>query len=676
MNSRRALLHSFALSGVLLSACGERTTIKPTPTPVSPLVTLPEPKAIAQDITPGKKGGLLAIAVMGGPKTFNPTVANEESSKEVYRLLFSKIGLYDWKNQKTVPGLAHKWSVADDNRTWTFHLRKNLKWSDGEPLTADDVVFTWNDVIYNPGIDSVTADIFKIEGKQFEVTKIDELTFRVVTPKIFAPFIEFFGDVEILPKHVLAEAVKAKRFKESYGINIDPKDFVGSGPYKLKEFKPGEYTLLERNPHYHRFDNEGTRLPYIDNVVVTEVPDMNALALKFENGESHVMRMIRSEDYERLNAAAEEGKFQMFDLGVGPEKRFFWFNMNTNKTAALKIVSTPPEIEVMWGRIGLGKTPVDKTLPVGDVQLIAAFEGKRQTNTIQLNESTVLPLQLKVDFGTIQIADPRGDKKLKPEPIVKPERLKWFLNKKFRQAISYAIDRPSIVESIYAGRADFNYSYISPANKQWYNPNVPKFPYDPDKARALLAEIEIKDRDNDGYLEDGDGNDIEFIFNTNTGNTERERIAVLVQDDLKRLGVRLVYQPLEFNTLVQKVTGDYKYDCVLLGLGGASLDPQSSANVLVSSGFTHFWFPRQLKPVTEWEARIDELYARQVETLEFDERKKMIDEVQMILGDQIPFIYLVQKYNYAAIKNGVGNVKPTAMYSWHVTWNLDELYYE
>ncbi|MEI9961924.1 MAG: ABC transporter substrate-binding protein [Limisphaerales bacterium] len=95
---------------------------------------------------------------------------------------------FDWTTQTVEPGLAESWNVAPDNKTWTFKLRKGLLWSDGQPLTADDIVFTWNDVIYNLDIDNVTRDAFIIEGKKFTVTKIDDLTVQVVTPSIYAPF--------------------------------------------------------------------------------------------------------------------------------------------------------------------------------------------------------------------------------------------------------------------------------------------------------------------------------------------------------------------------------------------------------------------------------------------------------------------------------------------------------
>lgn len=558
-------------------------------------VPLPDPPFVAK-CEPGTPGGRLVIATFGDPKTLNPITANEGSSQDIYRFIFASLLGYDWPAQEVTPGLAQSWTVEPDNKTYTFKLRKNLKWSDGAPLTADDVIFTFNDIIYNPDIVNVTVDVLRVDGKNFQVTKVDDLTIKVVTPEIFAPFLESFGGIPILPKHKLAKAVAEKRFPSAYGINTAPGEIVGSGPFRLKEFKPAQFTLLERNPYFYEVDSKGQRLPYLDTVVYSVVPNMNAMSLSFLSGGSDVQETITPDEYDKFKAESANGKFKLYDLGFGPERIFFWFNMNTNK-----------------------------------------------------NQKT-------------------------GKPYVDAKKLKWFRNTKFRQAVSYAVDRESIIKAIYSGRAKIGYGFISPANKKWYNPNTAAYAYDPARARALLKEIGIEDRDGDGVLEDAEGNKIEFVFNTNTGNGVREKTATLIQADLKRLGMAVTYQPLEFNTLVDKIDVSYDYDCILMGLGGGGMDPADNLNVLRSDGFTHFWFPREKTPATEWEARIDQLMNAQLKTIDFKERKKYFDEVQEIMGREMPFIYTVQPYTYAAIRADVGNVRPTAISYYRVTWNAEELY--
>ncbi|HSH96173.1 MAG TPA: ABC transporter substrate-binding protein, partial [Roseimicrobium sp.] len=250
----------FTTLGLLGSGCGGKSdgpSSGGAPTPVAQ-TPLPEPPYVAK-CEPGVHGGRLVVATFGDPKTFNPITANEASSTDIIRFLFMGLVNMDMPSQEIIPALAHKWSVLPDNKTWTFELRKGLKWSDGKPLTADDVVFTW-DVIYNPDIINVTADLFRIDGKNFKVTKIDDLTIQVVTPEPYAPFVEFFGQIPIIPKHILNRSVAEKSFVSAYGISTPPDQLVGSGPFRVKQFKPGEFTLMERNPYFWGVDSKGQRL--------------------------------------------------------------------------------------------------------------------------------------------------------------------------------------------------------------------------------------------------------------------------------------------------------------------------------------------------------------------------------------------------------------------------------
>jgi peptide/nickel transport system substrate-binding protein len=191
-----------------------------------------------------------------------------------------------------------------------------------------------------------------------------------------------------------------------------------------------------------------------------------------------------------------------------------------------------------------------------------------------------------------------------------------------------------------------------------------------------LKEIGMEDRNGDGYLEDADGNGIEFALNTNVGNSAREKIAVLIKSDLEKLGIRVVFQPVEFNTLIQKIDVTYDYECLLLSLGGGGTDPSSSMNVIRSDGFTHQWFPRQKSPSTDWEARLDYLMNTQNKTLDFNERKKHYDEVQEILCEQVPMIFTVTPFFYAAARSDIGNLRPTPLSSYRATWNIEELYFK
>jgi peptide/nickel transport system substrate-binding protein len=583
-----------SMVAAMLCGCGGKNESPSSPTANIPL---PDPPLIAP-CEPGIRGGRLVVAAVGDPKTFNPITANESSSQDIFRFLFNPLVNFDQPSQQAIPGLAESWSVAADQKTWTFKLRKGLLWSDGQPLTADDVVFTFNDVVYNTNIVNVTADGVRENGKNFVVSKVDDSTVQIVTPDVYAPMMDAIYNVYILPRHKLAQSVANNGFTAAYGVDSNPQDVVGSGPFRLKQYKSGESTLLERNPYFWEVDKKGQRLPYFDNIIYTVVPDMKTISLRFLNGESDVNEVVLPDQYDHYKEESAKGRFQLLDLGVGPERGFLWFNENTN---------------------------------------VNAKTGK---------------------------------------PCVEPKKQKWFRNQKFRQAVSFAIDRESIVKAIYSGRGVPNYGFETAANAKWRNTNVMQYPFSLDKARALLAEIGIKDKDADGYLKDSDGNTVEFVFNTNVGNEMREKAGLMIQEDLKQLGLKVTFQPVEFNSLIDRIDVSYDYDCILLSLGGSGADPANGLNVMLSSGFTHQWFPRQKTPSTDWEARIDYLMDANLKTLDFSLRKKYYDEVQSILSEQVPMIYTTSPISYAAARSDLRNLRPTVQSYYRVTWNAEELYFK
>jgi peptide/nickel transport system substrate-binding protein len=150
----------------------------------------------------------------------------------------------------------------------------------------------------------------------------------------------------------------------------------------------------------------------------------------------------------------------------------------------------------------------------------------------------------------------------------------------------------------------------------------------------------------------------------------------MIQEDLKKIGIKLNYEPIEFETLREKVDNTFNYEAALMGLGGGGIDPASQMNVLKSSEDLHQWFPLQKTPSTDWEARIDALMDAQMHTLDFAQRRKAFDEVQVILAEQAPMLYTISPLTYAAIRSDVGNLRPSVLTPYRVTWNIEELYFK
>jgi peptide/nickel transport system substrate-binding protein len=254
--------------------------------------------------------------------------------------------------------------------------------------------------------------------------------------------------------------------------------------------------------------------------------------------------------------------------------------------------------------------------------------------------------------------------------------LKWFRNTKFRQAVSCAIDRERLVREVYGGRAQPTYGFLSTDNQKWNNPNIPRYSFDLARARSLLAEAGFQDGNHDGQLEDADGNPVEIELCSNTGNPLREKAAAQVIADLQQVGIKLNYRAFDYRALVERINSTFDYECALMGLGGGGGDPASQINVLRSSEDLHQWFPRQRSPSTAWEARIDSLLDALMRTLDFAQRKKAFDEVQVILAEELPMIYTVAPFAASAIRSDVGNVRPAVLSPYHLTWNLEELYFK
>ncbi len=546
----------------------------------------------------GEYGGTLVLAAEGNPKSFNPHLANETSTTEITSgPLFTSLVGYNYRTLESEPALAKSWEISPDNLSYTFHLRRGVRWSDGAPFNADDVVFNYQ-VVTDPKILTSTKDLFRQSDGTFpKLTKIDDYTVRFDLSEVNVLFVDSVGSLYILPRHKLEKAYRAGKFMQSYLLDVDPADIVTTGPYRLKSFANEQRVVLERNPYYWKVDKEGKRLPYIDRVIFVVVPDFDTSFLKFRNREVHMRKSVRPEEVDLLMREQERGNFTLYDLGPALSVNNLVFNQHTG-------VST-------------------KT-------------GK---------------------------------------PYLDPIKQKWFRNIKFRQAVSYAIDRESLVQTVFAGRATPIYQITSPGNKRWFNPNTKKYPYDPEKAKALLAEEGFLDRDGDGILEDSEGNRVEFRLETNSENSTRVQMATFIRENLQKIGMKVNLRPVPFNQLVAALQDSHDWEAIILGwASGVPPDPAMSKNILLSSGRSHQWFPMQEKPSTEWEARIDALIRKNTQTLDFAERKKTYDEIQAIWAEVLPEIELVATNHFSAVRNCFGNLYPSVLRP-HTYWNIEELYF-
>jgi len=238
-------------------------------------------------------------------------------------------------------------------------------------------------------------------------------------------------------------------------------------------------------------------------------------------------------------------------------------------------------------------------------------------------------------------------------------KLTWFTDKNFLKALAHTVDKEGIIVSVMNGYGAPAVSYISESVPLYHNDALKDYEYDPDLAAEILEKAGYQDRDGDGFREDKDGNRMEFDLYTNSGNNVREKTCVILKEDWeKKLGLKVNYKPLEFNSLVEKLVNNFQWDAVLLGFTGG-LEPHFGANIYKSSGQLHAWNPRQAKPATDWEAEIDQLVDAGVRELDEEKRAQIYKRIQEILHDELPMILTARAKVLSAYKNKVENYEPT-----------------
>ncbi len=531
-------------------------------------------------IKEGKEGGEIRFVLNSDPKTLNPALAQETSSTAVLSDLFTGLTKTDLKTMQVVPDLAEIWEEKEGGRVYIFHLRRNVRWSDGEPFTAEDVVFTYGDIYLNPQIPNSTGDMFRGILKSQEdiknfVRKIDKYTVEFRLPEPFAPFLNALS-APILPKHKLERFVKEGNFMTAWNVNTDPKDIVGTGPYRLKRYIKGVMVEYEANSYYYEYDNSNRQLPYIRRKIGYIVQDPDTALLKYSLGEIDYMG-VRAQDVLFMSRVK---KTSLYDLGPTPSTAFLVFNQNPNS-----------------------KVPKYK--------------------------------------------------------------LRWFQNREFRRAISHTIDREGMCYLVYNGLADPLYGPITPANRPYYTEGLfPVYEYDLKKARAILESLGFKDRNGDGWLEDPEGNTLEIVLLTNAGNKEREAMGNMIKEDLEKIGIKVIFRPIDFNSLVSRLTSQpYDWEAVIIGLTG-SMDPHFGRNVWHSSGTLHMWNPRQSKPQTQWEKEIDELFDLGAKETSFEKRAEIYRKAYRIIAEEQPMIFLTTPKSMLAVRNKFENLFPT-VWGWY-----------
>lgn len=541
----------------------------------------------------GYFGGELIISTIGeGPKTFNPCNTKDSTSSSMAGLMYDGLVTTNPRTGEVEPQLAKSFTV--DGNDYLIHLRRGIQWTDGKPITADDVMYTYNEVVFRGLGNPSVMDAMKVDGKLPELVKIDDYTVKFTTPQPFAPFLRLLS-YPIVPKHYFktysdrGESV----FNAFLSPNTPPEEIVSSGAFKLKEYVAAQRVVFVRNPNYYKINLKDEKLPYLDKVVYMIVGDTNNEILKFEAKEIDVLS-LRGSNVARYKIREPQSDYIIYNLGPDTGTLFLVLNLNNRK-----------------------------------------------------------------------------DKNCKP--YVNPVKASWFANRDFRAAIDWAIDRKNMVQNIASGVAEPLYTAES-LNSIYLNKYIKGHPKDKAVAQKSLKKAGFYYKN--GILYDKNSNRVEFDLYTNAGVLEREALGVMIKQDLEDLGMKVNFKPLEFNSLVNKLTNTHDWDMAIMGLTGSPLEPHDGKNVWTSSGSLHMFNQRPqgycIDDRLSWEKELDEIFREGALKLTFEERKPLYDRYQTIIYDQKPIIYLYSPIRITAIRKKFKNIYPTALSG--LIYNLDEIY--
>lgn len=258
-------------------------------------------------------------------RTFNPILVTDATSGDILGYVFDSLIRINPKTTLPEPSIAQSWDISPDQKTITFHLRHDVKWFDGEPLTARDVLFTFK-VIYDPKIPNSMASSLVVDGKPIEVSAPDPYTVVMHTPKVFAPLLYSAG-VQVIPEHILEPIYRAGAFNHAWGIDAPPANIVGDGPFRIAHYVPSQYVRLDRNPAFWMKDSHGGELPRLHGRNIIIVQDPNAAYLRFLAGQLDVFAP-RPDEVIDLKDKARELKINVQKIGIGTGSLFFCFNRN------------------------------------------------------------------------------------------------------------------------------------------------------------------------------------------------------------------------------------------------------------------------------------------------------------------------------------------------------------
>lgn len=436
-----------------------------------------------------------------------------------------------------------------------------------------------------------------------------------------------------------------------------------------------QYTIHNEPLRYEKEDSFAVRfvtpvpyVPFLNDITFIGILPKHHLQTTFDEG--HLLKEYSIQTaQEKPNAIVTSGPFQIQSYRPGERLVYepnphYWRADSLNQRLPYLdrlIYAFVPKANTLTIQFTSGKTDAAE-ISATDYQIAA--EAKDQNHYSLINRGA----KGNIEFLWFNL---NSGKDANGEPYIPLYKLKWFSDKRFRQAVAYGINREGIANAVYSDKAKIIHSIIAEEYGKWHNHNVKKYPYDPTTARRLLRDAGFSSSP-DGTLQDQEGNSVAFELLVNSTNEQLKDIVTTLIENMKDLGIKVTPIYLEMGALGGRISQSFKYEAAMLGFRGGVGDPSGGKSIYRSDGHLHSWYPQQKVPATAWEARIDEIMTLQESEFDESKRIKLFHELQAIFCEELPLIFTLTPLTYAGIKNKWQNAVVPPIES--MLWNLEEFW--
>ncbi|PZO12810.1 MAG: peptide ABC transporter substrate-binding protein [Leptolyngbya foveolarum] len=551
--------------------------------------------------------------IIGEPKTFNTLLSAESTSSDVLAMMYTGLLGTDLITGEIVPALAESWNVSEDGKTITYILKENLKWSDGEPLTVDDVVFTYNDLIFNEEIPAGLRDIMRIgaEGKLPTVRKLGDRRIEFKIPEPFAPFLQTTG-AAILPKHVLEKTLTTRSpdgqplFLSTWDTSTDPTKIVGNGPYKIKRFVPGERIVFESNEYYWDTGEDGRQKPYVKELIWPVVTSQDAEFVRFRSGDSDMVS-VTPNIFPLVKQDEKQGNYTVYEGGPAASRFFITFNLNKGSLNGKPVVNP---VKAAW---------------FNNVSF-------RQAVAHAIDRQTMLNNLFKGlgEFQNSQIAP--------QSPYYLPEGM---------PVPGYPAGLPVYDYDLEAAR-----KLLTDAGFEYRGDQL--FDAEGNRVRFTL-QTNVGNNLRESAIIQISQNLAQIGIQADTNPIDFNKLIANMDNTLDWDAIVLSFGAgLEPNSSANlwTVNGNSHF----FNYQPSTLPPLPG------------------REIADWEQELSNLYVQAAQELDETKRKALYARTQILAQENLPFIHLVGQYSIWAVRNDIENIKPTALAgTLGPLWNVDEL---